>query len=71
PVRKGATDSYSIVTYVEKNQKVNIIDSFKNANGEVWYRADLGTVQGWIKETAFQAVTTSACPSNDWIKNRS
>lgn len=62
PVRKGATDSYSVVTYVEKNQKVNIIDSFKNANGEVWYRADLGSVQGWIKENAFQAGSLPPAP---------
>ena len=62
PVRKGATDSYSVVTYVEKNQKVNIIDSFKNANGEIWYRADLGSVQGWIKENAFQAGSLPPAP---------
>ncbi|MBG9657857.1 SH3 domain-containing protein [Cytobacillus firmus] len=62
PVRKGATDSYSIVTYVNKNQAVTIIDTFKNANGEVWYRADLGSVQGWIKESAFKAGSLPPAP---------
>ncbi|WP_249365404.1 SH3 domain-containing protein [Cytobacillus citreus] len=54
PVRKGATEAYSIVTYVTKNQKVTIIDTFKNAKQETWYRIDLGKVQGWIHESAFK-----------------
>ncbi len=55
PVRKGATESYAIVSYVNKNQKIKIIDTFKNAKGETWYRADLGTIKGWIHEKAFES----------------
>ncbi|KOP71993.1 N-acetylmuramoyl-L-alanine amidase [Cytobacillus solani] len=62
PVRKGATDSYSIVTYVYQNQKVNIIDTFKNAAGETWYRADLGSVKGWIHGDAFDSTANPPSP---------
>jgi len=62
PVRKGATDSYSIVAYVNKNQKMTIIDKFTNAKGEVWYRADLGQVKGWIHEKAFEAPINPPSP---------
>ncbi|WNS75106.1 N-acetylmuramoyl-L-alanine amidase [Bacillus sp. DTU_2020_1000418_1_SI_GHA_SEK_038] len=61
-VRKGATGSYSIVTYVYKNQKITIIDTFKNAAGETWYRADLGTVKGWIHEDAFKPTANLPSP---------
>ncbi|WP_260631228.1 SH3 domain-containing protein [Bacillus sp. S/N-304-OC-R1] len=61
-VRKGATSSYSIVTYVNKNQKVTIIDTFKNAAGETWYRADLGTIRGWIHEDAFKPAANLPSP---------
>lgn len=52
-VRKGATESYSIVKYVYKNQNVTIIDTFKNAAGKTWYRTDLGNIKGWIPADAF------------------
>ncbi|WP_066290323.1 N-acetylmuramoyl-L-alanine amidase [Bacillus sp. FJAT-29937] len=61
-VRKGATGSYSIVTYVYQNQKINIIDTFKNAAGETWYRADLGTIKGWIHEDAFKPASNLPSP---------
>lgn len=57
PVRKGATASYDIVATVSKNQKVTIIDTFKNSSGEQWYRIDLGSVKGWIHQSAFSADT--------------
>lgn len=62
PVRKGATNSYGIATYVHKNQKVTIIDKFTNAQGEIWYRADLGKIKGWIHENAFDSVTNPPSP---------
>ncbi|MFO1444398.1 N-acetylmuramoyl-L-alanine amidase [Bacillus sp. Bva_UNVM-123] len=62
PVRKGATDSYAIVTYVNKSQKITIIDKFTNAKGEIWYRADLGKIKGWIHEKAFEATTNLPSP---------
>ncbi|MEH7124282.1 MULTISPECIES: SH3 domain-containing protein [unclassified Bacillus (in: firmicutes)] len=61
-VRKGATGSYSIVTYVYKNQKITIMDTFKNAAGETWYRADLGTIKGWIHEDAFKPAANLPSP---------
>jgi len=63
PVRKGATDSYQVVTYVSKNQKLTIIDTFKNSQGETWYRADLGKIKGWIHEKAFDATQNPKPPS--------
>lgn len=53
-VRKGATNSYAVVANLSKNQKVSVIDTFKNANGEEWVRVDLGSVKGWVIATAFQ-----------------
>lgn len=69
PVRKGATDSYSIVTYVNKNQKITIIDKFTNAKGELWYRADLGKIKGWIHEKAFETVSNLPSPPSDETTN--
>lgn len=57
-VRKGATNSYAVVANLSKNQKVTIIDTFKNANGEEWVRVDLGSVKGWVFATAFQESDT-------------
>ncbi|WP_165571488.1 N-acetylmuramoyl-L-alanine amidase [Cytobacillus praedii] len=62
PVRKGATNSYSIVSYVYQNQKVTIIDTFKNAAGETWYRADLGSLKGWIHQDAFDSTANPPSP---------
>lgn len=65
-VKKGASSSYSTVATLMKDQKVSIIDSFKNASGEQWYRVDLGSVQGWVIGTAFEAQTVSPpTPSTD------
>lgn len=69
PVRKGATESYSIVTYVNKNQKITIIDTFTNAKGEKWYRADLGKIKGWIHEKAFEASTNLPSPPSNELPN--
>ncbi len=63
PVRKGATNSYAAVTYLAKNQQVKVIDSFTNAAGEKWFRVDLGSVKGWVAESAFSAVKPPS-PSN-------
>ena len=52
-IRKGATDSYSIVQSLNPGQQVNIIDEFTNSTGEKWYRVDLGSVKGWGLSTQF------------------
>lgn len=67
PVRKGATSSYSIVSYVYQNQKVTIIDTFKNAAGETWYRADFGSVKGWIHADAFDSTANPPSPPGSVI----
>ncbi|MBP2241966.1 N-acetylmuramoyl-L-alanine amidase [Cytobacillus eiseniae] len=69
PVRKGATESYAIVSYVYQNQKVTIIDTFKNAAGETWYRADLGSVKGWIHEDAFDSTANPPSPPSSETPN--
>jgi N-acetylmuramoyl-L-alanine amidase len=54
PVKKGADDSYAVVTYVNSGKTVKVIDSFTNSNGEKWSRLDLGNnVFGWVKDSAF------------------
>ncbi|MFC0477874.1 SH3 domain-containing protein [Robertmurraya beringensis] len=58
-VKKGASQSYSTVATLTKDQKVSVIDSFKNSSGEQWYRVDLGSIQGWVIGTAFEAQTVS------------
>ncbi|WLR55531.1 SH3 domain-containing protein [Mesobacillus subterraneus] len=53
-VRKGADDSYSVVTYVNSGQSVKVIDAFTNSKGEKWSRLDLGNnVFGWVNDRAF------------------
>jgi N-acetylmuramoyl-L-alanine amidase len=47
-VRKGATTSYEVVTQLKKGQTVKILDQFTNVKGEVWFRVDLGEIQGWV-----------------------
>lgn len=69
PVRKGATESYSIVSYVYQNQKVTIIDTFKNAAGETWYRADLGAIKGWIHADAFDSSANPPSPPGSETEN--
>lgn len=66
PVRKGATTSYAAVAHVSKNQKVTVIDTFKNTSGETWYRIDLGNIKGWINEDAF---TADALPPSPEVEN--
>ncbi|EDL64366.1 hypothetical protein BSG1_08761 [Bacillus sp. SG-1] len=47
-VRKGATPQYPVVMHLEKGTEINVIDEFTNAQGEKWYRIDLGKVKGWV-----------------------
>jgi N-acetylmuramoyl-L-alanine amidase len=47
-VRKGATTSYEVVAQLKKGQTVKILDQFTNVKGEVWFRVDLGEIQGWV-----------------------
>ncbi|WHY61452.1 SH3 domain-containing protein [Cytobacillus firmus] len=53
-VRRGASSSYEAVAAVSRNQEIKIIDEFTNSSGELWYRADLGDVIGWVNSTAFE-----------------
>jgi N-acetylmuramoyl-L-alanine amidase len=62
-VRKGASESYAIVGSVSKNQKLSIIDSFKNSKGEQWFRVDLGKVKGWVIASAFEKNSPAPPPS--------
>jgi N-acetylmuramoyl-L-alanine amidase len=48
-VRKGASASYQSVKTVDYGQKVTVIDSYVSNDGYIWYRIDLGAVQGWVK----------------------
>jgi N-acetylmuramoyl-L-alanine amidase len=57
-IHKGATEAYEVVADVKKSEELTVIDSFKNANGELWYRVDLGSIKGWINSSAFEAQTT-------------
>jgi N-acetylmuramoyl-L-alanine amidase len=52
-IRTGASEAYQIIKYAYQNEKLSVIDTFENSLGETWYRVDLGTSKGWIKETAF------------------
>jgi len=47
-MRKGASISYSLVKNLEYGQKVTVIDQYVSNSGEIWYRIDLGNVQGWV-----------------------
>ncbi|KON90201.1 hypothetical protein AF332_05190 [Sporosarcina globispora] len=53
-VRRGADSSYQTVASLEKLQEVKIIDEFTNSKGELWYRADLGHLLGWVNSSAFK-----------------
>ncbi|MBU8771515.1 SH3 domain-containing protein [Cytobacillus oceanisediminis] len=53
-VRRGADLSYQTVASLEKLQQVKIIDEFTNSKGELWYRADLGHLLGWVDSSAFK-----------------
>ncbi|MFT4414425.1 SH3 domain-containing protein [Fredinandcohnia humi] len=64
PVRKGATSSYDIVKTLASGQQVKIIDTFKNAASETWYRVDLGSVKGWVISTSFKQDTPTTNPSD-------
>jgi N-acetylmuramoyl-L-alanine amidase len=57
-IHKGATEAYDVVAKVEKSEELTVINSFKNASGDLWYRVDLGSVKGWIKSSAFETQTT-------------
>ncbi|MFE8701690.1 SH3 domain-containing protein [Cytobacillus sp. FJAT-54145] len=61
-VRKGATNTYSVVASLSLNQKVNIIDTFTNAKGEEWYRVDLGSIKGWVLANAFEVAPKPPAP---------
>jgi N-acetylmuramoyl-L-alanine amidase len=54
-LRKGATQSYSVVGSVPTGKEVTVIDEFKNAFGEVWYRVQFGRVTGWSLAENFTA----------------
>ncbi|UHA61556.1 SH3 domain-containing protein [Metabacillus litoralis] len=47
-VRKGASTSYPSVETLQYGQKVTVIDTYVSTQGEIWYRIDLGSVQGWV-----------------------
>jgi N-acetylmuramoyl-L-alanine amidase len=46
-LRRGATDSYAVVASIPSGKEVTVIDEFKNASGELWYRVQLNNVTGW------------------------
>lgn len=68
-VRKGASTTYQSVATLDYGQKISIIDSFINSAGSIWYRADLGSVQGWIMKE--QLSSTSVLTNAQTIKNAS
>lgn len=47
-MRKGASPDYLLIEHLEYGQKVTIIDQYVSNTGEIWYRIDLETVQGWV-----------------------
>jgi N-acetylmuramoyl-L-alanine amidase len=54
-LRKGATQSYSVVGSIPTGQEVTVIDEFKNTFGEIWYRVQFGRVTGWSLAENFTA----------------
>jgi N-acetylmuramoyl-L-alanine amidase len=54
-LRRGATQSYSIVSSIPTGREVTVIDEFKNAFGEVWYRVQFERVTGWSLAENFTA----------------
>ncbi|HZG59659.1 MAG TPA: SH3 domain-containing protein [Anoxybacillus sp.] len=46
-LRRGATDSYAVVASIPSGKEVTVIDEFKNASGELWYRVQLNNLTGW------------------------
>lgn len=58
-IRKGATESYPVVSSIPTGQKVIVIDKVTNSFGETWYRVDLGNVKGWGPADHFTTASSS------------
>ncbi|WP_186321292.1 SH3 domain-containing protein [Bacillus sp. FJAT-22090] len=51
-VRKGATTNYASLELVAKGTSLKYLDSFKNANGEIWYNVQTAKgTKGWVLST--------------------
>ncbi|MFJ7970406.1 SH3 domain-containing protein [Psychrobacillus sp. NPDC096389] len=51
-VRKGATTNYASLELVAKGTTLKYLDSFKNANGEIWYNVQTAKgTKGWVLST--------------------
>lgn len=51
-VRKGATTNYASLELVAKGTTLKYLDSFKNANGEIWYNVQTAKGnKGWVLST--------------------
>ncbi|GGA18670.1 SH3 domain-containing protein [Psychrobacillus lasiicapitis] len=51
-VRKGATTNYKSLELVAKGTSLKYLDSFKNANGEIWYNVQTAKGnKGWVLST--------------------
>ncbi|WP_274856023.1 N-acetylmuramoyl-L-alanine amidase [Bacillus methanolicus] len=58
-IRKGATESYPVVSSISTGQNVIVIDKFTNSFGETWYQVDLGNVKGWGPADHFITASSS------------
>ncbi|MFJ8064208.1 SH3 domain-containing protein [Psychrobacillus sp. NPDC096426] len=51
-VRKGATTNYQSIELVAKGTSLKYLDTFKNANGEIWYNVQTAKGnKGWVLST--------------------
>lgn len=51
-IRKGATTNYASLELVAKGTSLKYLDTFKNANGEIWYNVQTAKgTKGWVLST--------------------
>ncbi|TFD95765.1 SH3 domain-containing protein [Jeotgalibacillus sp. R-1-5s-1] len=62
-VRSGATTAYKVLDKVSKDKVVSVIDVFKNAANETWYRVTYDNVTGWVISTFLEKIESSPPPA--------
>jgi stage II sporulation protein D len=60
PLRRGATSSYEIIKTFKAGESANYLDSFTNAQGQVWYKISSGSVSGWVLSTTVRLSEVSS-----------
>lgn len=70
-MRSGATTSYKVVATIPAGTSLEVLDSFTNAQKEVWFNVEFEGKKGWVKSDLFTLNTAAGQAPTTAVKSSS